>query len=62
METVTTHLRNSCLFTLDLDKINRLLPKDLFNLCSNSDQKIVGNSLQPISVIIPGNLFTKVPC
>ena len=27
-----------------------------------SDQKIVGNSLQPIGVIITGNLFIKAPC
>ena len=28
----------------------------------SSDQKIVGNSLQPIGVIITGNLFIKAPC
>ena len=27
-----------------------------------TDQKIVGNSLQPIDVIITGNLFIKAPC
>ena len=27
-----------------------------------SYQKIVGNSLQPIGVIITGNLFIKAPC
>ena len=27
----------------------------------NADQKIVGNSLQPIGVIITRNLFIKVP-
>ena len=27
-----------------------------------ADQKIVGNSLQPIGVIITGNLFIKAPC
>ena len=26
-----------------------------------SDQRIVGNSLQPIGVIITGNLFIKAP-
>ena len=29
---------------------------------SEADQKIVGSSLQPIGVIITGNLFIKAPC
>ena len=28
----------------------------------NVDQKIVGNSLQPIGIIITGNLFIKASC
>ena len=29
---------------------------------NTTNQKIVGNSLQPIGVIVTGNLFIKVPC